>query len=82
MAVDPAIEAVFGPPPSHIDINDDSVATDNAAIIAMICLATCAVMLRFVGRFMLRNPILLDDYFIILALVSSSGSKTHRSAIN
>jgi hypothetical protein len=70
MTVDPAIEALFGPPPSNININDTSVGNNNRGVIAMLCVAALAVITRFITRITFRNPILADDYIIIIALVS------------
>lgn len=70
MTVDPAIEALFGPAPSNIDLNDTSVGNNNRGVISMICLAALAVVTRFICRIVFRNPILADDYMIIVALVS------------
>lgn len=70
MAIDPAIEAVFGPAPSDIDLEATSVRTNNSGVIAMIVLAAVAVITRFVSRIICRNPVLADDYIIVLALVS------------
>lgn len=70
MAIDPAIEAVFGPAPANVDLNESSVRTNNSGVIAMMALAAAAVITRFVSRIVCRNPILADDYIIVLALVS------------
>jgi hypothetical protein len=70
MTVDPAIEAIFGPPPDNVDLIESNVAINNGAVIAMLSLAAVAVLLRFVARVTLRNPLLADDWAIIVALVS------------
>lgn len=72
MTVDPAIEVLFGSPPSDINLNDTSVGNNNRGVVAMLCLAVLAVITRFVTRITFRHPILIDDYIIILALVSRS----------
>ncbi|PWY73062.1 hypothetical protein BO70DRAFT_389335 [Aspergillus heteromorphus CBS 117.55] len=69
MTVDPAIVAVFGQPPAGIDLADSRVAQDNRAVIALICLCVITVILRFVARLGLRNPLMLDDWLIVAALV-------------
>ncbi|KAJ5984565.1 hypothetical protein N7481_006664 [Penicillium waksmanii] len=70
MAVDPAILAVFGPIPAGVDLTDSDVNVNNGAVIAMLCLSTVAVILRFVARVTLRNALMADDWAIIIALVS------------
>ncbi|KAL4986518.1 hypothetical protein BDW68DRAFT_163138 [Aspergillus falconensis] len=74
MTVDPAIEAVFGPPPDNVDLAESSVAVNNGAVIAMLCLAAVAVLLRFAARVVLRNPLLADDWTIIVALFGIGGT--------
>ncbi|KAJ6035983.1 hypothetical protein N7540_000262 [Penicillium herquei] len=70
MTVDPAIEALFGSPPSDIDLDATSVGNNNRGVIAMMCLAAVAVITRFICRIIFRTSILADDYMIIVALVS------------
>ncbi|KAJ5667441.1 hypothetical protein N7507_003305 [Penicillium longicatenatum] len=77
MTVDPAIEALFGPPPSNINLNDTSVGNNNRGVIAMLCVAALAVITRFITRITFRNPILADDYIIIIALVRSTFGASH-----
>ncbi|KAL4791315.1 hypothetical protein BDV19DRAFT_393178 [Aspergillus venezuelensis] len=69
MATDPYILAAFGPPPADVDLSASDVARNNGAVIAMLCLAAVAVILRFVARVILRNALLADDWAIIAALV-------------
>ncbi|KAJ5901270.1 hypothetical protein N7504_007263 [Penicillium tannophilum] len=69
MTVDPAIKALFGPPPSNINLDETSVGKNNRGVIAMLCLAALAVITRFITRITFRNPILADDYIIIVALL-------------
>ncbi|KAL4951907.1 hypothetical protein BDW69DRAFT_201095 [Aspergillus filifer] len=69
MAVDPVILAAFGPPPADVDLSASDVAKNNGAVIAMLCLAAVAVILRFVARIILRNALLADDWAIIGALI-------------
>ncbi|KAJ5660866.1 uncharacterized protein N7484_000238 [Penicillium longicatenatum] len=76
MTVDPAIEALFGPPPSNINLNDTSVGNNNRGVIAMLCVAALAVITRFITRITFRNPILADDYIIIIALVGQTTLST------
>ncbi|PWY95944.1 hypothetical protein BO94DRAFT_581099 [Aspergillus sclerotioniger CBS 115572] len=69
MAVDPAIVAIFGSPPSNLDLADSRVLVDNAVAGVILSLAVISVLLRFVARHLLRNPLKADDWVIILALV-------------
>ena len=70
MTIDPAIEALFGSPPSDINLDATSVGKNNRGVISMICLAAAAVVTRFLCRIIFRTSILADDYMIIVALVS------------
>ena len=70
MTEDPAIRALFGKPPAHIDLAASEVHVNNGAVIAMLCLAAMAVVLRFAGRIVLRSSVMADDWAIIAALVS------------
>lgn len=70
MEVDPAIIAIFGPVPTGIELAESNVSVNNGAVIAMLCLCTLAVILRFVARVLLRNALMADDWAIIIALVS------------
>lgn len=70
MTEDPAILALFGPAPSDIDLSATAVSVNNGAVIAMLCLAAVAVLLRFTARIILRNALMADDWAIIAALVS------------
>lgn len=70
MAVDPLIAAVFGPAPAGLDFAGDRRPGDNAAVIVLIAIATIAVGLRIVVRFMQQSSFKADDYAIMLALVS------------
>lgn len=69
MNEDPAILALFGPTPSNIDLTASDVSINNGVVIAMLCLATVLVMLRFTARIFLRNALMADDWAIIAALV-------------
>ncbi|KAL4811207.1 hypothetical protein BDV18DRAFT_155812 [Aspergillus unguis] len=69
MVVDPVILAGFGPPPSGLDLSASNVSVNNGAVIAMLCLASVAVILRFTARIILRNALMYDDWAIIAALI-------------
>lgn len=70
MTQDPAIIALFGPPPSNIDLTASDVSVNDGAVIALLCLAAISVVLRFTARILLRNALMTDDWAIIAALVS------------
>ena len=70
MAVDPRVVAVFGPPPANLNLEESSNRTNDAAVLAMVILSAVAVIVRFITRITFKNPILWDDLFIVLALVS------------
>lgn len=69
---DPAILAAFGPPPANVDLAESSVRVNNGAVIGLLCASFVLVVLRFMARWTLRNPLLADDWAIIAALVSFS----------
>lgn len=71
MTEDPAIRALFGPAPSDVDLTASEVSINNGVVIAMLCLAVAAVILRFAARIALRNALMADDWAIVVALVSS-----------
>lgn len=69
MTEDPAIRALFGPAPSDLDLTASEVSVNNGVVIAMLCLAVAAVILRFIARIALRNALMADDWAIIVALI-------------
>ena len=54
-----------GPPPNPSDNNGPVIVT--VAIIG-ICLSGLAVCLRFISRKLIKQPFLLDDWIIVLAI--------------
>jgi hypothetical protein len=70
MNEDPAILALFGPAPANVDLAASDVSVNNGVVIAMLCLATVLVILRFTARIVLGNALMADDWAIIAALVS------------
>ncbi|CAJ0544318.1 Ff.00g035570.m01.CDS01 [Fusarium sp. VM40] len=73
-STDPRIIAIAGPPPSDIDLGDNTAASDRAAIIAVLILALLAISLRFVARTIQRTRIHWDDWVIILSMVLVAGT--------
>lgn len=69
MGVDPGIVKVFGPAPPELDLSESEVSRNNGAVIAMVCLAAVAVILRFTARITLGNALMADDWIIVVALV-------------
>lgn len=78
MAEDPAIRTLFGQAPSDVDLTASDVSVNNGVVIAMLCLAAAAVILRFVARITLRNALMADDWSIIVALVNSPSTNLDR----
>lgn len=68
-ALDPIILAAFGPPPANVDLGETRENRNNGAVIAMLVLATVALVLRFLARIMQRAGLQYDDWTIIVALV-------------
>ncbi|KAI9923726.1 hypothetical protein ASPWEDRAFT_120507 [Aspergillus wentii DTO 134E9] len=66
-----SINAVFGSPPSGIDLSDNLTPRNNATVIAVYILAVCLVALRFVARIKAQgSTIATDDWLIVGAVVS------------
>ncbi|KAE9575459.1 hypothetical protein CGMCC3_g8471 [Colletotrichum fructicola] len=63
------IVAVFGPPPDGIDIAESSVAQNNAAVIVLAVLASAAVALRILSRFLQGHDLKADDWAIVGSLL-------------
>ncbi|OGM51082.1 hypothetical protein ABOM_000376 [Aspergillus bombycis] len=69
MALDQAVIGVFGPPPPSVKLDDSRVTQDNAVVITLLGIATVAVVLRFVARFSMQQPLKTDDWLIIVSLL-------------
>ncbi|KAK1516782.1 uncharacterized protein CCOS01_12331 [Colletotrichum costaricense] len=69
MEPDPNIIAIFGPPPDDLDISESSVARNNAAVIILAVLASVAVVLRLMARFLQGHSLKADDWTILLSLL-------------
>lgn len=66
-----SINAVFGSPPSGIDLSDNLTPRNNATVIAVYILAVCLVALRFVARIKAQgSTIATDDWLIVGAVIS------------
>jgi hypothetical protein len=69
--VDPAIVLIFGPPPAGIDLSDSLTVAYDVVSCVVLGIAAAAVCLRFYVRTMRgANSLAIDDYFVVLGLVS------------
>ncbi|KAG7050893.1 Pth11-like integral membrane protein [Colletotrichum scovillei] len=69
MEPDPNIIAIFGPPPDGLDISESSVVRNNATVIILAVLASVAVVLRLMARFLQGHSLKADDWTILLSLL-------------
>lgn len=63
------IVQMFGPPPDGLDISESSVVQNNAAVIVLAVLASLAVVLRLMARYLQGHNLKADDWAIIASLV-------------
>jgi hypothetical protein len=72
---DPAIQLIFGPPPAGIDLTDSLTVAYDVVSCVVLGIAAAAVCLRFYVRTMRgTNNLAIDDYFVVLGLVSPARS--------
>ncbi|KAF4860442.1 Satratoxin biosynthesis SC1 cluster protein 4 [Colletotrichum siamense] len=69
MAVDPFIEAAFGPPPDGVDLTESQATKNNAIVIVLLVIAALSVAGRLVARSKYGPGLSLDDYAIVVAWV-------------
>ncbi|KAJ0384229.1 hypothetical protein COL922a_008823 [Colletotrichum nupharicola] len=69
MAVDPFIEAAFGPPPDGVDLAESQATKNNAIVIVLLVIAALSVAGRLVARSKYGPGLSLDDYAIVVAWV-------------
>lgn len=69
MAVDPFIEAAFGPPPAGIDLTEDQAAKNNVIVIVLLAFAALSVFGRLISRSKYGPGLSFDDYAIVVAWV-------------
>lgn len=67
--IDPTIEALFGPLPAGIDLNEDPIPGNDVAVAVLLGIATVAVVLRLLCRHFTSSPLKADDSVIVAALV-------------
>lgn len=75
-AVDPTIIALYGEPPAGLDLDADPRAGNDAAVGALLLVATIALVLRLVCRRMNNNGFQSDDFSMVAALVFTYASGT------
>lgn len=64
---------VFGTPPAGVNLNETQNSAITSSVVALMVIATIAVGLRVIARTMQKGiGLALDDYLVILGLVSSS----------
>ncbi|KAF6814773.1 hypothetical protein CMUS01_12574 [Colletotrichum musicola] len=69
MAVDPFIEAAFGPPPDGIDLTEDEAAKNNVIVIILLAIAALSVLGRLVSRRKYGPGLSFDDYAIVVTWI-------------
>ncbi|KAF4928686.1 Satratoxin biosynthesis SC1 cluster protein 4 [Colletotrichum viniferum] len=67
MAVDPFIEAAFGPPPDGVDLTESQATKNNAIVVVLLAIAALSVAGRLVARSKYGPGLSLDDYAIVVA---------------
>ncbi|KAI1370552.1 hypothetical protein F4677DRAFT_350367 [Hypoxylon crocopeplum] len=74
MEIDPAIMAVFGPPPPGLDLAENQQTADNVAAILCAAIATVALCLRLWARNFQRFDMMADDWLMLIALIFVYGT--------
>ncbi|CAJ2511778.1 Uu.00g074030.m01.CDS01 [Anthostomella pinea] len=74
MAIDPIIEAAFGPPPENIDLDQSRVMTNTVIATVLLIVAAVAVILRLWVRRIKGAELGPDDWAIIAGLFFNAGS--------
>ncbi|TDZ24231.1 hypothetical protein Cob_v003248 [Colletotrichum orbiculare MAFF 240422] len=69
MEANAEIVQVFGPPPDGLDVTESSVSQNNAAVITLAVLASAAVALRLMARFLQGHQLRPDDWAVIVSLL-------------
>lgn len=69
--IDPLILAVFGPPTADVDLAETQRFGNNVAVVVLLVIATFGVTLRLAARVVQKTGLKIDDYAIIVALVST-----------
>ncbi|WYZ36435.1 hypothetical protein EsH8_XIV_000035 [Colletotrichum jinshuiense] len=69
MAIDPLIEAAFGPPPGGIDLTENQAVKNNVIVVVLLVIAAVSVVGRLVARTKYGPGLSLDDYAMVMAWV-------------
>lgn len=72
MALDPNIVAIFGPPPEDLDLDNDQITLYNTVTCVVLGIAFLVVVLRFYVRNMKSAQLEMDDWAVLVSLVSRS----------
>ncbi|KAK7936586.1 uncharacterized protein PG986_015024 [Apiospora aurea] len=72
--VDPIIEAIYGPPPPGLDLNDDNYFIYNVVAIVFFILAVLSVILRAYVRMTRGAGLAMDDYTIVGAIFTAGAT--------
>ncbi|KAI6765462.1 hypothetical protein HG530_006532 [Fusarium avenaceum] len=74
MAVDPNIVAIFGPPPTGLDLGHNVILLYNVVTCVILGVAVAVVGLRFYVRNMKSANIEMDDWAVLLSLFCSGAT--------
>lgn len=69
--VDPFVITAFGPPPTGINLNDETETRNNVITGVFLALAALSVLARWVARKIRDAHLGADDYAIFVSLVCS-----------
>lgn len=72
MELDPNIVAIFGPPPKYLDLSRHQITTYNIVTCIILGIAFLVVALRFYVRNMKSAQLEMDDWAVLVSLVSQS----------
>ncbi|KAK6714732.1 hypothetical protein SNK03_005576 [Fusarium graminearum] len=70
MELDPNIVAIFGPPPKDLDLGRHQITTYNIVTCIILGIAFLVVALRFYVRNMKSAQLEMDDWAVLVSLVS------------
>lgn len=71
MTLDPAILAVFGEPPSGIDLAEETSRQDLIIVVILAVLALISITGRIWARTIRGVPLWMDDFLVLFAMVKS-----------
>jgi hypothetical protein len=70
MELDPNIVAIFGPPPQDLDLSRDQITLYNVVTCVILGIAFLVVAMRFYVRNMKSAKLEMDDWAVLVSLVS------------